>query len=52
MTKPKTTPKKQKKTPKKEAVLTKSEFFKILDIVIQPVPSQKRTKKGKKGTSE
>ena len=39
--------------PKEEAVLTKDEFFKVLERVIQPVPSKvKPPKKGKKQTSE
>lgn len=45
------TVKKKKNTPPKERILTKIEFFKLLDTVIQPVPSPKPTKKGKKGTS-
>ena len=43
--------KKKQNTPPKEHILTKSEFLKILDTVIQPVPSPKQTKKGKTGTS-
>jgi hypothetical protein len=46
-------PKNRKTTPKKEAVLTREEFFKTLDRVIQPVPSKaKPPKKETKGTSE
>jgi len=42
----------KKTTPKKEAVLTRDEFFRVLDRVIQPVPSTaKPPNKGKKGTS-
>lgn len=46
--------KQTKKTtpPKKEAVLTKEEFFRILNRVIQPVPVKvKPPAKEKKGTS-
>jgi hypothetical protein len=43
----------KKTTPKKEVVLTKNEFFKFLDRVIQPVKGlAKPPKKEKKGTSE
>ncbi len=42
----------KKTTPKKEAVLTRDEFFTVLDRVIQPVPSKvKPPKKEKKETS-
>ncbi len=42
----------KKTTSKEEAVLTKDEFFKVLDKVIQPVSSKaKPPKKEKKGTS-
>lgn len=51
MTKKTTQKPKTKTTPKKEAVLTREEFFKVLDRAIQPVKVQP-TKKGKKGTSE
>lgn len=51
----KTSSKKQPKktTSKEEVVLTREEFFKTLDKVIQPVPVKaKPPKKEKKGTSE
>jgi hypothetical protein len=39
--------------PKEEAVLTKDEFFRVLNLVTRPDPSKaKPPKKGKKGTSE
>jgi hypothetical protein len=38
---------------KEEAVLTRDEFFKVLDRVIQPIPSKEKSPKTeKKGTSE
>jgi hypothetical protein len=46
--------KQTKKTtsPKYEVILTKDEFFKVLDSVIQPIPSKaKRPKTEKKETS-
>lgn len=49
-------PKKQQNTPLEERVLTRNEFYKILNRVIQPIPlgkpKAKPTKKEKKGTSE
>jgi hypothetical protein len=46
---------KLKKTPlpKEEAILTREEFFRVLNLVTRPDPSKaKLPKKGKKGTSE
>ena len=46
-------PPKKTAPPKEEAVLTREEFFRVLNLVTQPDPSKaKPPKKGKKGTSE
>lgn len=47
-------PTKKQNTPSKERVLTREEFFRVLDKVIQPLPvgsKVKPIKKEKKGTS-